>query len=525
MVKTMLKSAGASDLGRVRRNNEDAWFIDAARGIYLVVDGMGGQAAGEKAAAIAVDRIRARLERQTGTVEQRVREAIAMANNEILRAARGNPQWQGMACVLTLAVLDEGAVVIGHVGDSRLYAIRRGAIRKITHDHSPVGEREDAGELSELDAMLHPRRNEVFRDVGSEEHAPEDADFIDVVRLPFEDDAALLLCTDGLSDQVTSEYIRAVVERNAGDPTAATRQLIEAANMAAGKDNVTVILVEGPRFAASGAAVAPKGFRVGSAVALAAGVLLVAIFSAGVVHRMQPEKTVVTAGPRVLQVDVPGRPGAPVRTLAQALAEARAGDVIQFSASEEYTQPLRLKSGVTFRGSRSGDEANGTRAILHLAPGTAGPAVLADRVRAVRVEGLRILADSQGPLAQGILLVDSNVEICDTDIEGAAIGVEVRGSSMLLMRASTVRDSLAGGLLASGPGSLRLSHNSFLQNHGFNLSARDGVQLSLTGNVFDKGTLDLPPTLMDPIHMDSLRAQNFLLDAKPTTARHGARKP
>jgi len=116
---TMLKCAGASDLGRVRHNNEDAWYMDAERGIFLVVDGIGGEAAGEKAAAIAVDRIRARLERQTGSVEQRVREAITVANNEILRAARGNPQWQGMACVLTLVAMDDGSAVVGHVGDSR----------------------------------------------------------------------------------------------------------------------------------------------------------------------------------------------------------------------------------------------------------------------------------------------------------------------------------------------------------------------------------------------------------------------
>src|SRR5690242_1720734 len=159
MVKTGLKSAVASDMGRVRKNNVDAWHIDADRGIFLVVDGIGGQAAGEKAAEIAVERVRARLERQTGTTEQRIREAIAMANNEIFRAARENPDWDGMACVLTLAVLDNGSAVIGHVGDSRLYLIRPGSIRKITHDHSPVGEREDAGEISENDAMRHPRRN------------------------------------------------------------------------------------------------------------------------------------------------------------------------------------------------------------------------------------------------------------------------------------------------------------------------------------------------------------------------------
>src|SRR3954463_1614734 len=208
MVKTKLKFAGLSDMGRVRKNNEDAWHADPDRGIYLVVDGIGGHAAGEKAAEIAVERVRARLERQTGGVEQRIREAITLANNEIYRAAAENPEWEGMACVLTLAVLENGSAVVGHVGDSRLYRIRTGEIRKITRDHSPVGEREDTGELSEADAMRHPRRNEVFRDVGSEEHAPDDPEFIEVQRIPFEPDAALLLCSDGLSDQVSSDQIR-----------------------------------------------------------------------------------------------------------------------------------------------------------------------------------------------------------------------------------------------------------------------------------------------------------------------------
>src|SRR5215471_10546453 len=238
MVKTKLTTGAGSDPGRVRQNNEDAFHSDPDRGIFLVVDGIGGHAAGERATAIAVERVRARLERQTGTAEQRVREAITMANNEILHAAKGNPDWAGMACVLTLVVLDNGSAVVGHVGDSRLYEIRHGDIRKLTHDHSPVGEREDNRELSEAEAMRHPRRNEVFRDVGSEEHAPDDPDFIEVLRIPFESDAALLLCSDGLSDQVASDDIRHLVEKNTGDPQTAVHELIDAANLAGGKDNV-----------------------------------------------------------------------------------------------------------------------------------------------------------------------------------------------------------------------------------------------------------------------------------------------
>ena len=99
-----------------------------------------------------------------------------------------------MACVLTLAVLENGSAVVGHVGDSRLYQMRRGEIRKVTHDHSPVGEREDSRELSEADAMRHPRRNEVFRDVGSEEHTPDDADFIEVAAHPVRRRTARCCC-------------------------------------------------------------------------------------------------------------------------------------------------------------------------------------------------------------------------------------------------------------------------------------------------------------------------------------------
>src|SRR5947209_15439256 len=179
-------SAASSDQGFVRPNNEDRVYCDEARGLFLVVDGMGGHQAGEKAAEIAVERIRVRLERQTGSVDQRLREAITLANNAIYESAQSKPEWKGMACVLTAAVVENGQVTVGHVGDSRLYKIKRGTIEKITHDHSPVGEREDSGELTETEAMQHPRRNEVYRDVGSEERTPDDEGFIDVFTFAFE---------------------------------------------------------------------------------------------------------------------------------------------------------------------------------------------------------------------------------------------------------------------------------------------------------------------------------------------------
>lgn len=180
-------SAGvASDTGRLRERNEDRYLCDPANGVFLVVDGLGGHAAGELAAETAVEVIRA-AELTSGPS---IREAIARANNRIFELAGERPEHRGMACVLTLAVVRDGKLSIGHVGDSRLYLIWRGAIRKLTSDHSPVGEEEDAGELSEAEAMRHPRRNEVFRDVGSRLRAAADGGFIQTLQCHFRPDAA-----------------------------------------------------------------------------------------------------------------------------------------------------------------------------------------------------------------------------------------------------------------------------------------------------------------------------------------------
>src|SRR4051795_6661084 len=249
-VTSRLISAGQSDVGRKRVENEDRIFIDAERGIYLVVDGLGGHAAGERAARIAEEIITMRLARQTGTTVKRVREAFALASTEIFDAASEDNQLAGMACVATLAVIEDDKVTVGHVGDSRLYLLESGSMTKMTHDHSPVGEREDAGELSEGEAMLHPRRNEVYRDLGSAPHGPDDADFVEIQQFDLPHSSALLLCSDGLTDQVPAEKIRQLIEEHAGDPDAGVLALIKAANQAGGKDNVSAILVETPEYGA-----------------------------------------------------------------------------------------------------------------------------------------------------------------------------------------------------------------------------------------------------------------------------------
>jgi serine/threonine protein phosphatase PrpC len=237
-------SGAATDTGLLRDRNEDRYWADPDRGVFLVVDGVGGHAAGEIAAQIAVDVIRA----SALDSEDAVREAIAAANNRIFESSEERPDLHGMACVLTLAVIAGEEIVIGHVGDSRLYLIWHGAIRKLTADHSPVGEDEDAGELTESEAMLHPRRNEVFRDVGSRRRSAGDADFIQIRRCRFRSDAAILLCSDGLTDHLTAAQVREIVERYDGDAVRVAADLVDAANRAGGADNITALFVAGPEF-------------------------------------------------------------------------------------------------------------------------------------------------------------------------------------------------------------------------------------------------------------------------------------
>jgi serine/threonine protein phosphatase PrpC len=147
---------------------------------------------------------------------------------------------------------------VGHVGDSRLYLISAGTIRKVTSDHSPVGEVEDSGEIGEQEAMAHPRRHEVFRDVGSCPRSGDAPDFIEVRRCELPPASAMLLCSDGLTDHLTSQRILEIVERYSGDAHQTAHNLIDAANQAGGRDNITVVFVAGPAFRGRTAPTRPR---------------------------------------------------------------------------------------------------------------------------------------------------------------------------------------------------------------------------------------------------------------------------
>lgn len=500
---TTLNAAGASDPGLQRRHNEDRWHCDEQRGIFVVVDGVGGQAAGEKAADTAIACVRGRLERQTGRPEDRVREAIADANDEVYRLASMRPEWKGMACVLTVAVVDNGDVVVGHVGDTRLYRMRGGRLEKITRDHSPVGEREDAQEISELAAMHHPRRNEVFRDVGSDPHHPDDPEFIDVARVPFPRDAALLLCSDGLTDAVDSTAITRIIETFAGRPREVVRELIDAANDAGGKDNVTAVYVEGEQFAGGRGAwpepvleprvqIQPTPERQKSAALVPTAPqpmpstlarrwvrALLVLLILGVVF------TGLAFGTRFGQwiASVPGLAGAthvlaglkgwrggaagpsqitvgPGQSIADALADAPPGTEIRVEPGE-YREALTLRPGVRLISSVP------RQAVLRLS-GSASDnqaAVTINRMSGAAFVGFRILGDAATPMGTGIYVNRADATIIDVEISGAKnAGIEFDAGSTGLLLGSDLIDNFGSALVARAGAAPRISHNRFARN-------------------------------------------------------------
>jgi serine/threonine protein phosphatase PrpC len=534
-VHTALQASGSSHPGLVREGNEDRFHVDPARGIFAVIDGVGGQAAGETAAETALGIIRTQLENGHGTPELRIRHAILSANNEIFDLAARRPEWKGMACVLTLVIVDGADAVVGHVGDTRLYKLRGGRIEKLTRDHSPVGEREDAGELSEDDAMRHPRRNEVYRDVGSERRAG-DTSFIDTFRVPFENDAALLLCSDGLSDLVPSATIRETVEQLAGHPYEVARTLVEAANDAGGKDNVTVVYVEGSRFAegedtgaisrrprpapvaalrsiAAREEAAPKRslWRTASIAVLLIAVVGWSVYQQGDFRWSSP----TLASPAPQDVTIVVRSG---ESISAAIQRAAAGASILVEPGE-YREQLVLKPGVLVRG-------RVPRSVSLRLPGTSAEfdaAVIADGVAGAELRGFKIVGDAATPLGTGVLVRQSDLTLTDVEISGARTAAVVFASGSGALIGSDVHDNPGLAVKVQNGAEPRIAHNTFARNATSERSAgtvlvEAGARPSIANNVFigvGRETLLAPPGTTAAI------GDNWFIAPTPSPNRRG----
>lgn len=250
-MKTILIS-GNTHPGMRRTENEDTFTCrqlwSPEKALLVVIDGVGGYAGGKKAAAIARDAIDQYMETPKGDTLTMLREAVIFANNRIAEERTQDPRYSEMCCVLTAAVADAtaGIVYFVHVGDTRMYRYRKGVLQKLTKDHSFVGLREDAGEITEREAMSHPQRNQILREVGSAIHRIDDEDFMQYGKEELLPGDGLLLCSDGLTDMVTAKQITDLLATSSALNTK-VNNIIALANEMGGHDNITVVLLKNNR--------------------------------------------------------------------------------------------------------------------------------------------------------------------------------------------------------------------------------------------------------------------------------------
>ena len=246
-----LEMAVCTDPGEVRPHNEDAVFGDAALGLAILADGMGGYSAGEVASSMATSLLARNL---VATLEERepqqfdadgqrvahhqLRERIEQANAEIYFAAQSHPQLYGMGTTLLVAWFYDNMVTLAHLGDSRAYRLRGDLLERLTRDHSLLQEQLDSGIISAEEARFSLSKNLVTRALGVNLTVePEIRDF------SVQRGDVYLLCSDGLNDMVGDVEIGETMRALAADPVAAAERLVQMANDNGGRDNISVILV------------------------------------------------------------------------------------------------------------------------------------------------------------------------------------------------------------------------------------------------------------------------------------------
>lgn len=245
-------SGGVTNLGRVRTNNEDCFRIVAPLNLFVLSDGMGGEAHGEVASAMAVETIvKYCTESQAGATAtqigaseptwsektKRLSNAVHWANRSIYESAEAHPEQHGMGATLTAAWIDGSKLSIAHVGDSRAYLLRSGNLQQLTSDHSLVAEQVRRGILTAAEAEESEMQSVLLRALGALPDVEVDTD----EHTLFARDT-LMLCCDGLTRMVTEPEIAGTLQAEI-DPTRAAEKLIELANERGGVDNITVIVV------------------------------------------------------------------------------------------------------------------------------------------------------------------------------------------------------------------------------------------------------------------------------------------
>ena len=227
-----IEAGVATDIGRVREGNEDSFLVEPP--LYAVADGMGGHRGGEVASQLALETIEELFRAGSGSLAQQVKQA----NAAVFERSASDRKVTGMGTTLTAALIDGEEAHLVHVGDSRAYLLRAGALRQLTEDHTLVNRMIRAGEITRQEADVHPHRNVLTRALGTE----PDVD-VDESDLGLLEGDRLLLCSDGLTAMVVEEQIQAILETTPAPQEAADR-LVRAANSAGGLDNITVVVLD-----------------------------------------------------------------------------------------------------------------------------------------------------------------------------------------------------------------------------------------------------------------------------------------
>lgn len=234
-----MESGCGSSAGRVRELNEDVVWCDGR--LAVVADGMGGAAAGEVAASLAVETVKGwpfpPLDAPIEELEEAALQAVGAANRIIYERASADPALRGMGTTITAAILGRDCAVVAHVGDSRAYHVKAGRLRPITQDHSVVAELVRSGGITPEQARRHPYRNLLTRALG-----PAPRVEVDIHTVPLDRDDGLFLCTDGLTILLADDEIAGIIQEAKG-AQAAVDALIAEANQRGAPDNVSAILL------------------------------------------------------------------------------------------------------------------------------------------------------------------------------------------------------------------------------------------------------------------------------------------
>lgn len=238
-----LQIVSRSDSGMVRSHNEDAVHINPRIGLAVLADGMGGYNAGEVASGMATALIGSEIEKYLDTQGARnvrglIETEVSRANSAIYQSAQSQPQYAGMGTTLVMALFGDDGLTVAHIGDSRLYRLRDGALEILTRDHSLLQEQIDSGMITAEEARRSQNKNLVTRALGVDPSVEPEIHEHDAI--PGD---VYLFCSDGLNDMVDDEDISLTLQALSGNLDLAATQLIQMANDNGGRDNVSVILV------------------------------------------------------------------------------------------------------------------------------------------------------------------------------------------------------------------------------------------------------------------------------------------